>query len=652
MSPRAPPDRDAKSAGTDYRPAVSAADDPRREGGHGSRPRVPDASPQPGPPGPSGGRDRWLPVALLALVPLVLHTLGAPLGEPAAEDWDFLHQALLAGGSSFFDGGGSSAFWRPLPHQVYFALAGPLMLSRPLALGVLHLLALALTAVLIHRAARTRMPAAWAAVVAGFPLLAEAARALITWPDHMVELSFLLGSALALHEAAYRRMPTALAALLAALLCKEVAVATALLLPWVPRPGPGAARERWRWVAGTAAVTLAWAVVYLAVRGAHHLHLPHALETAPGTVGTPWLVRLGWVALNSLRAAFSLPMAGDRWEPLAWGGLLALGAAAGAVFAARPEARARLARVRPLVLFGLAWFALAAMPLTLVYPFWMPHRAVFGGIGLALALVAVLGSARPALLAGLVALRLVLFLASPGPPPAIAPAPPATGAFLDFQRIVRLQRVMMETRQALAARHPTLPAGARVGLHHPALGTEYAFGENRALQVWYRDTTLRWVRYEDFRRRPELPLAAVVHYEPGRAPAMMLLEPEAMRRYLTAGARVRREDWRGALADLAAADSLQADTSARVFRGRVAGRRALALLGLGDAEAAAREARRGLALWREGADARYSLASVLALGGGRAGAEAHLDTLLTLYPGDAAARALRDSLGVWAAPGR
>jgi tetratricopeptide (TPR) repeat protein len=516
-------------------------------------------------------------------------------------------------------------------------------------------------------------------VVASFPLIAESSRALIAWPSHMVELSFLLFSALALHEAAFRRLPGAVLALFAALLCKEVAVVTALMLPWVPRlagttstapPAPplaaarrgrqvagrpgsrrGTAGGRLRWVLWVTVVTVVWGIAYLAVRRAHDLHLPHDLEIAPGTVGTSWLGRYRWALVNSFRASFSLPVVRSPWEPLAWGGLLAVLAAAVWRFAARPDSRGRLVPALPLVAAGLLWFAAAVAPLTVVYPFWMPHRSAVASLGLAVALAATLGAARPALLAALVGLRLALFAASPGPPARIAPLPPGSGAFLDFAKLARLQRLMVETGGLLQSRFPTLPPGARVGLLHPPIMTEYAFGGSRALQAWYRDTTLRWLRYEEFRTRPEMELAAVLLYQSDRTPQMMLVEPAAVRHYLLAQRRSQREHWGAALAHLAAADSLQGDTSARVFAGRVAGRRAFCWLGLGRAAQAEREARRALDLWPESSDARFVLASVLALSGRSPEAQAQLDTLLRLYPEDRSARLLQDSLRVWAAAG-
>jgi tetratricopeptide (TPR) repeat protein len=606
---------------------------------------------------PPSWRDAWAWASLLAVVPLVVRSLGAPLGVPVADDWDFVHRALLTGERSLLDGGGSSAFWRPIPHQIYYQLCSSLMLARPLAIAALHTGLLSLMVLLAYRAARTRLPAPAAAVVGSFPLLAESTRAIVAWPSHMVELSFLFFSVLALHEAAFRRLPTSVLALIAALLSKEVAVVTAALLPWVPAPAPGAEaagpssarRERLRWIACSAAVTLAWGLAYLAVRNAQGLHLPHDLESAPGTVGTPWLARYAWALVNSLRASLSLPMERTPWEPAAWGGLLVIVGVAVGILVRQPRARARLRASVPVAAFGMLWFLAAAAPLTVVYPFWMPHRSIFGGLGLALALAATLGATRSALLAGLVALRLATLALSPAPPAAVTPLPPPGGAFLDFEKLVRLQRLMVETRRALQERHPALARGARVGLLRPPIMSEYAYGGGLALEAWYRDSTLRWLRYEEFSRHPEMELEAIVLYESDRKPQVMLVEPSAMRHYLQAGEDLSREDWATALADLATADSLQGDRTARMFTSNVAGRRALCRLSMGRSIEAERDAREALALWRECGDARYVLASVLAFSGRGEAARAELDTLVRLYPNDLSALALRDSLERWTA---
>src|SRR5437867_61722 len=82
--------------------------------------------------------DPWLIAALLA--PLVLLPLLAAerIGEPVADDFDFLNQVLLTGPWSWFDGGGANNYWRPLGRQAYYATFAPWMLHRPLAVGIVQ----------------------------------------------------------------------------------------------------------------------------------------------------------------------------------------------------------------------------------------------------------------------------------------------------------------------------------------------------------------------------------------------------------------------------------------------------------------------------------------------------------------------------------
>src|SRR5262249_46832244 len=64
-------------------------------------------------PAPPLWRDRWALVTALGVVPLLVRSIGAPLGEPVAEDFDFLRRSLFGGMGTLLDGGGSTAFWRP-----------------------------------------------------------------------------------------------------------------------------------------------------------------------------------------------------------------------------------------------------------------------------------------------------------------------------------------------------------------------------------------------------------------------------------------------------------------------------------------------------------------------------------------------------------
>jgi hypothetical protein len=580
--------------------------------------------------------------SLLGLLPLVLRSLGAPLGEPVADDFDHLHYALFAPHRGPLDGGGSLSFWRPVAYQGYFGLMAGAILGARSVVVVLHVALLGLATVLAYRTLRRFLPAPWATAAASFPLLCESARALIAVPVHIVDVGLIAFSALAAHEAAAGRLAFSLVALALALGCKESAVATALVLPALAPPG-----RRAPWIAGVAALTLVWGLTYLWVRSSNGLMLPRGLESELASLPAASLERARWAVVGTARALFSLPLAPSGRDLPAALALAALAIAAVLRVARDAEARERLLHVAPVALAGALACTVATAPLVTVHPIWSPQRVVFGALGAGTALAALLGAVHPALLAGLVAIRLALFALAPAAPAHITYRPPETGAFVDFERLARVQRLAHASRAALMARHPVLPHGARVAFVNPPLLVAHAFGGSRALQCWYRDTTLRWLRYEDVREHPDTELSAVITYEHA-AGEVMLIEPGSFRHYLAAGLLVRRERWEEALEELMRADSALVERRADAYRGRILGRRAFCWLGLGRTVEAERDARVSLALMPNGNDARYTFAAVLAFAGRRDEAEAQLDTLLANYPNDRAGRALRDSLDAWA----
>lgn len=587
-------------------------------------------------------RDPWAWLCALAAFALPLKSLGAPLCEPVAEDIDFLHRAFLEpGGRTLLDGGGSTAFWRPIPHQLYYQLLGPTILTHPLWVAALHTLLLGLASVLLYRAFRRAWSAPWSALIATFPLFSESTRTLIAWPTHFVDLGLWLFVALALHETAARRLWTALVALVCALLCKEVAVVAALLLPWLPVAGPRDRSERVRWALAMGAAAAAWAAAYLTIRHRSGLALPHDLEHAAGTVGIPWVTRMGWSVVNSLRALFSLPavrVPGD-WA-LSVAGVALLLAVLGAMLVRR-EARAVIARSFMLPLWGLAWFLACSGTLTVVFPMWMPNRSGFGSLGFGALCAGLLGAAHPVLPALLVALRLTTFAIAPAAPTTITPVAPETGAFMDFQHLVRLQLLMRETRATLTTTYPRLPHGAIVGQHYLPRHAEYAYGGDKALQVWYADTSLRWVTFAEFSAHRELPLSTLIEFQSSGHPQLARVDADAMRCYLIGMDHMNRFEWAPALEQLARADSLQDDAGARVFLGAVAGQRAGALMVLGRADEALSEARRGLKLWRENTGAYFVIASLEYGRGNLFVAEAYVDSVLNFFPDNGPAVQLR-----------
>jgi hypothetical protein len=117
-------------------------------------------------------RDPWALASLVSVAVLFLHALGAPLGEPVAEDFDFLRYANSAS-FSWWDGGGSASFWRPVAQQLYFRLLGGLLLTHPAWVVFVHVVLLMIATLAIYRALRAAWSPPWAAFAASFSSLSE-----------------------------------------------------------------------------------------------------------------------------------------------------------------------------------------------------------------------------------------------------------------------------------------------------------------------------------------------------------------------------------------------------------------------------------------------------------------------------------------------
>jgi hypothetical protein len=591
-------------------------------------------------PRPHALADPWACVTLLAVVPLAFAMRGAPWGEPVAEDFDFLRRALFEGMGSLLDGGGSNAFWRPVPFQLYYAAFGRLILSAPGVVTTIHLALLALGAWLLYRALRPTWSGPLACAAATFTLLAEGTRTIAGWGAQFVDVAVFVASALALHEASRRRWASALAALLLALLSKEVAVVAGLLLPFVP----GAARdrrERARFAGLCAAVLLAWGVASLAVRHAAHLELPRHLLQSPEAARTSWPARVAWAFHGSARAAASLPRIPVPDDTLVTVGSLLLAAAAGLVFALQAPARQRLKRAAPWAAWGLAWFALATTTLAPVFPAWQSNRAHFGGVGLGVAGTAVLGAAHPALAGALVAGRIALLERAPGAVTVVTDSLAETGAFMDWPHLTRLQRFLRLARHTLAARYPTLPQRAIVVQENLPHQLEYALGGDRALQAWYRDPSLHWMRFDAFREASDTPATVIVQGEGGHVPEVALVETEAVRLLFATRPFIQSARYAVALSILDRADSVQRDTNAIKYRVTSGAWRAYAWVQTGRDSEAVALARRVVA-W----DPHHLLAhQVVALGLSHQGqlveALRELAVIDVIAPGDPTAQEMR-----------
>ncbi|TMQ71932.1 MAG: tetratricopeptide repeat protein [Candidatus Eisenbacteria bacterium] len=223
-------------------------------------------------------------------------------------------------------------------------------------------------------------------------------------------------------------------------------------------------------------------------------------------------------------------------------------------------------------------------------------------------------------------------------------APQERVASLDFESLARLSRLTLETRAALQSGHPALRPGATVTWSHRPLMAQHAFARGEALHVWYRDTTLRWISWEEAQKDSIRAPDVALEFEPDQEPAVVALDSAAAAEYLAAGRDLGVDAIDSALARLAGADSLQHDRRAREFLAGVAGKRALARLARGDLDAARAAADASLASWRDDGDARYVLAVLDVLEGRLPQAHAQLDSLLARYPFDVSGRAMLDTV--------
>jgi hypothetical protein len=365
-----------------------------------------------------------------------------------------------------------------------------------------------------------RFAGAAAAVIAaaGAATLAAWASAL-SWVAGVQELWMLLFALLYLHACAGRRAAAALLALAGALLSKETAAvlpAIALLYALVlDRERPLAALRR---VAPQLVMVALWAALHPFLRARLAVH-----AAAPGAGGGPSPVT---VALRTVLSVVNL----DQWpEPeIGWPGALipALPGivllVAGAKWMMRrtpppaPGASAPPARSEPgapaapratpggapspraAALFAIGWAALGALPLFAPGVGWLSYYALLAALG-AWAAIAVGLARRPRLALGTVAVVAAL-------QPVHAATPSYEWASDYYQR--RAAYFVGRLRQDLLARHPALPAGARLFFTRVPNGT--GIGQpwfDPAFRVWYRDSTITGGFYQRYvpRRADEPP---------------------------------------------------------------------------------------------------------------------------------------------------
>jgi tetratricopeptide (TPR) repeat protein len=240
-------------------------------------------------------------------------------------------------------------------------------------------------------------------------------------------------------------------------------------------------------------------------------------------------------------------------------------------------------------------------------------------------------------------LRLVTLFLAPGAPDHVTRTVAERGAFVDFERLARLQRLMRDARTTLAVEYPRIPARSQVTLLHPPFLTDYAGGD-RALQVWRRDSTLHWVRFERLADDDAGRLSAALEFREDVRPHFRRVDPLAIRALFVAGRLNREERAQMAYDTLASAIARQQDPEAWHFLGRVRGLQSWCLGMLGRLDAADSLARQSLAIAPENADGHMTLAAIMNGRGDWNGSLAHLDTLLTWYPGYPPATMMRSAI--------
>lgn len=591
----------------------------------------------------SASRQRLVIAAsILAAGLICLQLLGAPVGEPVADDLTFL-AAQLRGETDLLSGGGSRSFWRPIPHQIYYGLLSGPLLRQPIVAAMVNAVTLLLLGLAAGLLASRFMPRPAASVVAFCAIAHEYSRAMIAWPSHFVELSMLLSVACAALAASRGHFGWFMVASAIALLCKETSVLylTALFIGrwWLN----GAESRQPRRLALFASLLAAWGLLYRSVATRHAMHPPDSIATEPGAVLSTMVERTGW----SLRRVFEFISGDDSagtTRATIVATLLASLTLIGVILALFRRRKAAGAVPSPLVPMAVVVGLLGTLALLPTYPIWAPHRAYVPYI--AILMIAVAGLARvhkwaPLLLvAGSIASILV---ATPGPR-SIGVLPPTTGRFIDYPRLVRLQRFMRSARQLLRTEAPALAPGSLLAQRNFPVALSYALSGDDAIRVWYRDSTLRWIGVDALATSHEPQLAGVVDFSPDRGGTLSFVPAEVYRDYAIAVEQLRRSLVSEACEGLSRTIRWSADHSRDSFGASALYWRAVALVRMDRAAEALNDASLAARASLVEADARFLRALILADMGQIAEARAECRALLAADPGHAEARSLLDSL--------
>jgi hypothetical protein len=251
--------------------------------------------------------------------------------------------------------------------------------------------------------------------------------------------------------------------------------------------------------------------------------------------------------------------------------------------------------------WALLWSVPLILTLVPLLPGWALYRVPLVTLGLVTATTITLHFVHRLAVLGFLLVRLAGLLLAVPASTSVSIDPPEHGAALDMPRLVRLQRFVSDVRQALTSAHPSLPPQSSVvWVQFPSLAG-FAFGGAAAVQVWYRDSTLRWIPLHEWIEDGMPSLAAIVEYEQHGKVSAAIVSTEAMKALLAGDEPLRRGEYDIAEAHHRRAQSLQTDRQAMEFLKLAEAKREFALamsaLERGDKESARAHVRRVLELY-------------------------------------------------------
>ena len=462
--------------------------------------RAPAPAPVPvGAPPPTGTRGWIAPACLaVALAGFLATQYPGALGLPLMTD-DYLVLGKLHG-ASFVSLWSRvellSGFYRPWSRELHYWTLSRLFGTNPLpfhlACFVLWFLGLALFFAFVRRLAGT----AAATLATALATTQAAWGAPLIWPAGAQDLWMMSLGLLTLVVFANGRTVAAAIALALALLSKETAATlpliAALFALIVDRRSIGAALRR---TAALWAVVVVWALFHPLIGG----RLGHA-PTAPGPP-VPW-DGLGKLA-SSMRQLVNADLAlhpADGWRQVLLAASPAAALLAVAVFVGfragvrtPDEASGPPAARGPVAMWAASWALLGWLPLLMPGIGWHPYYALWGGFGVWTAVAIGLARWRALALVAVVGLSLLR--------PARAWTPEVDLGSEWYQ--TRAAWLTDTVRRDLLGRHASLPAHSRVFLAGVpgGVGLMPSPGHCPALEVWYRDPTLRGYFYSQYAPR-------------------------------------------------------------------------------------------------------------------------------------------------------